>query len=109
MKKYLGYIPALLFTGFYLLTALTGVSIALSMILIWLGCFYIAAVLLHKGIIWGGVFGTLPALHMIIRGDSEAFIGIVIALFYIVLCIYLWKNKDKDSNNIIIKITIKVN
>ncbi len=100
MKKYLGYIPAVVFTGFYLLTGLTGVSMALSMILIWLGCFYISAVLLHKGIIWGGIFGTLPALHMIIRGDSEVVIGIIIALFYIVLSIYLWKNKGKHSESV---------
>ena len=35
-----------------------------SMILIWLGCFLLAAVLLHKRIIWGGVFGAFPALHI---------------------------------------------
>lgn len=51
MKKYiLGYIPAILFTLFYLIAGvLTGVSLSMSMILIWLACFWIAAVLLHKG------------------------------------------------------------
>lgn len=67
------------------------------MVLIWLGCFYIAAVLLHKGIIWGGVFGLLPALHMIYRGDSEILIGIAIILFYLILGIYLWKKRDIDA------------
>lgn len=97
MKKYLGYIPAVIFTVFYLLTGLTGAISAIPMVLIWLGCFYIAAVLLHKGIIWGGVFGILPALHMICRGDSEILIGIAIVLFYLILGIYLWKKRDEDA------------
>ena len=97
MKKYLGYIPAVIFTVFYLLTGLTGAISAIPMVLIWLGCFYIAAVLLHMGIIWGGVFGILPALHMIYRGDSEILIGIAIILFYLILGIYLWKKRDEDA------------
>ncbi len=97
MKKYLGYIPAALFTIFYLLTGLTGAISAIPMVVIWLGCFYIAAVLLHKGIIWGGVFGILPALHMIYRGGSEILIGIAILLFYLILGIYLWKKRDVDA------------
>lgn len=97
MKKYIGYIPAALFTIFYLLTGLTGAISAIPMVLIWLGCFYIAAVLLHKGIIWGGVFGFLPGLHMICRGDSEILIGIAIILFYLILGIYLWKKRDVDA------------
>ncbi len=97
MKKYLGYIPAVVFTIFYLLTGITGAISAIPMVLIWLGCFYIAAVLLHKGIIWGGVFGLFPALHMIYRGGSEILIGIAIILFYLVLSFYLWKKRDVDA------------
>jgi len=97
MKKYIGYIPPVLFTAFYLLMGLTGVSMALSMILIWLGCFLVAAVLLHKEIIWGSVLGCFPALHMIYRGGSEIFIGAVLLLFYLGLGIYLWKHREADS------------
>ena len=68
-----------------------------SMILIWLGCFLLAAVLLHKRIIWGGVFGAFPALHMIYRGDIEILIGIALLVFYLGLGIYLWKNRDADE------------
>ena len=71
MRKYFGYIPFILFLSFYLLTGITGSSLALSMILIWLTCFLLAAVLLHKGIFWGGVIGALPAVHMIYHGGSE--------------------------------------
>lgn len=97
MKKYLGYIPAVSFTVFYLLIGLTGAISAIPMVLIWLGCFYIAAVLLHKGIVWGGVFGLFPALHMIYRGGSEILIGIAIILFYLILSFYLWKKCDVDA------------
>lgn len=94
MKKYLGYIPAICFLTFYLFSGLTGASMVLSMILIWLACFLVAAVLLHKGIIWGSAFGALPALHMIYRGDSELPVGIAVLIFYLILSIYLWKTRD---------------
>lgn len=97
MKKYLGYIPAVFFLTFYLFSGLTGVSMAMGMILIWLACFLIAAVLLHKGIIWGGIIGAFPALHMIYRGGSEILVGAVLLLFYGGLSIYLWKKRDADA------------
>ena len=68
-----------------------------SMILIWLACFLLAAVLLHKRIIWGGVFGAIPALHMIYRGGIEILIGIALFVFYLGLGIYLWKNRNADE------------
>ena len=97
MKHYLGYIPAVFFLIFYLFTGLTGVSMALFLLLIWLACFLLAAVLLHKGIIWGGVFGAFPALHMIYRGGSERLLGVALLLFYLGLGIYLWKKRDTDA------------
>ena len=97
MKKYLGYIPAVFFLAFYHLSGLTGVSMAMGMILIWLACFLIAAVLLHKGIIWGGIIGAFPALHMIYRGGSEILVGTVLLLFYAGLGVYLWKKRDTDA------------
>lgn len=97
MKKYIGYIPAIFLLVFYLFIGFTGASLVLSMILIWLACFLLAAVLLHKGIIWGGVFGVLPALHMIYQGGGEILVGIAVLLFYLGLGIYLWKNRDADE------------
>ena len=41
MKKYLGYIPAILFSVFYLSIGMTGASLALSMDLLWLAGFFI--------------------------------------------------------------------
>ena len=73
MKKYIGYLPAVLLLVFYLLTGLTGVSMVLPIILIWLACLLMAGVLLHKGIVWGGVFGAFPALFMALKGGTECF------------------------------------
>ena len=70
IKKYIGYIPAVLFTAMYLFAGLTGASLELSMILIWLTCFWISAFLLHKGFFWGGIFGIFPTLHMIYMGTT---------------------------------------
>lgn len=97
MRKYIGYIPAVLFAVLYLLSGITGASLALSMILIWLACFFIGAVLLHKGFIWGSLIGMLPGIHMAIRGDDELLIGIAVFLFYLILGIYLWKKRDAEA------------
>ena len=105
MKKYIGYVPAILFTAFYFMTGLTGASLALSMVLIWITCFWIAALLLHKGLFWGGVFGLFPALHMIYMGTQytgqviniEILLGLVLLLFYVILGFYLWKKRGDDT------------
>lgn len=39
MKKYIGYIPAILFTALYLLAGFTGAGLDLSVVLIWSTCF----------------------------------------------------------------------
>ena len=96
MKKYLGYIPAILFFAFYLLAGLFGTGMALSVFLLWLGCFLIAAVLLHKGIFCVGILGALPALHAIYTGSGTAIV-IIIAVYYIIISIYLFRSRDKDS------------
>ncbi len=97
MKKYIGYIPVTLFALFYLMAIFNGVGFSLFRVLIRLVCFFIAAVLLNEGIIWGGVFGMLPAAHMIYSGGYEIAVGIGVLLFYIILGIYLWKTKDADA------------
>ena len=119
MRKYIGYIPAVLFTAFYLFVGFTGVSFAMSMILIWLACFWISAFLLHKGLFWGGVFSLFPALQMIYMGTQytgqvisiEIPLGIAVLLFYVIFGFYLWKKRNdepKTENKEIIIIVAKV-
>ena len=105
MRKYIGYIPAILFTGFYLMVGLTGASIAMSMVLMWLACFWVSAFLLHKGLFWGGIFGLVPGVHMIYLGTQytgqviniEIPLGIIVLLFYCFFGFYLWKKKDTGA------------
>ena len=104
MKKYIGYIPAILFTALYLLTGLTGAGLDLSVILIWIACFWSSAFLLHKRLFWGGIFGVFPALHMIYMGTQytgqviniEIPLGLALLFFYAVLGFYLWKKRGAD-------------
>ena len=97
MKKYLSLIPPVFFLTLYLLSVLTGVQPVLSTFLVWFACYLVAAVLFHKGIAWGSVFGILPSLQMIYDGGLEMLIGIALVLFYACLGIYLWKKRDADA------------
>ena len=119
MRKFTGYIPAALFTGFYLLSGLTGVRITMSMLLVWLVCFWLSAFFLHKGLFWGGIFGLFPALNMIFMGTQytgpvinvEILLGIILILFYGILGFYLWKKRDdipKAGTKEIVIMVVKV-
>ncbi len=102
MRKVIGYIPAVLFTGFYLFMGITGASLTMSMILVWLTCFWISAFFLHKGLFWGGILGIFPGIHMIYMSTQytgqviniEAPLGIAVILFYCMFGFYLWKNRN---------------
>ena len=119
MRKYIGYIPAAFFTVFYLFEMFMSGSLEMSMILIWLACFWISALLLHKGFFWGGIPGALPAVHMIHMGTQytgqtiniEIPLGIVLLLFYGILGFYLWKKRNvtqKVKNKEILVVILKL-
>ena len=119
MRKFIGYIPAALFTGFYLFSGLTGASIAMSMVLVWLICFWLSAFFLHKGLFWGGIFGLFPAINMIYMGTQytgqviniEIPLGIILILFYGIFGFYLWKKRNdipKTENKEIVIMVVKV-
>ena len=84
MKKYIGYIPAILFTAFYLFAYLSAAGLTMSMALVWLGCFWVSALLFHKGVFWGSIFGIFPAINMIYMGTMYGWqvLNIEIILFY---------------------------
>ena len=119
MRKFIGYIPAALFTGFYLFSGLTGASITMSMVLVWLICFWLSAFFLHKGLFWGGIFGLFPAINMIYMGTQytgqviniEIPLGIILILFYGIFGFYLWKKRNdilKTENKEIVIMVVKV-
>ena len=83
---------------------ITGGSFAVSMVLLWLVCFWISGVLLLKGLFWGGIFGLFPAFHMMYMGTQytgqviniEIPLGIALLVFYAGFGFYLWKKRDAD-------------
>lgn len=123
MRKYIGYLPAALFTGFYLFMGITGASLTMSMILVWLACFWISAFFLHKGLFWGGIFGIFPGIHMIYMSTQytgqviniEAPLGIAVILFYGIFGFYLWKKcndipkiANKEIGIMIVKVALTI-
>ncbi len=119
MRKLIGYIPAVLFTAFYLYVGMSGAGLTLSMVFIWLACFWLSAFFLHKGLFWGGVFGFIPAIHMIYMSTQykgqviniELPLGIILLLFYGIYSFYLWKKRNvipKTENKEIAIMVVKV-
>ena len=101
MKKVLFYLPAVIYT--IAVIALNIILKTLSplwyvwVVLLWLGGF-----LLNKGKVWGGLFGLLPAVHILYMSKqttgqviSEAPIGVVTAIYVFVCMFVAWK---KGSN-----------
>jgi len=99
MRKYIGYIPAILFTASY---ALEGLSTAETMVYVWMILLWASALLLHKGLFWGGIFGALPAIEMIYTGARDKndvlalSFGVVLLLFYCIFGLYLLKKQRTD-------------
>ena len=102
MKKVLFYLPAAIYT----------ISvIALNVILktfsplwyAWVALLWLAGFLLSKGKVWGGLFGLLPAVHILYMNIqstgqviNEAPLGIV-TVVYVLICMFVtWK---KGANN----------
>ena len=119
MRKLIGYIPAVLFTAFYLYVGMTGAGLTMSMVLFWLACFWLSAFFLHKGLFWGGAFGLLPGVHMIYMSTQytgqviniEMPLGIILILFYGIYGFYLWKKRNdipKTENKEIIIMVVKI-
>ncbi|MEG1994323.1 MAG: hypothetical protein RR048_05375 [Oscillospiraceae bacterium] len=101
MKKFVLFIPAIVFTIFYGLTALGGIGAIHPIVILWLALFWIAGILLSKSIFLGGLFGVIPAACFIYMGTqetgqiiNEAPIGIVVLLYYSV-CIYCVYRKSR--------------
>lgn len=98
MKIVLFYFPAVIYA-----IAVIALNIILKtfsplwyawVVLLWLGGF-----LLDKGKVWGGLFGLLPAAHILYMSTqttgqtiSEAPVGIVTALYVLVCMFVAWRN-----------------
>lgn len=104
--KIVFYILAILFTAFYALVMLNGLSIMLSIVITWIALFIISGVLLSKGQFWGGFLGVLPGIHLMYMSTKdtgqviniELPLGVIVTIFYILCCIFVFYKKKKRSN-----------
>ncbi|MDO5477577.1 MAG: substrate-binding domain-containing protein [Clostridia bacterium] len=119
MRKYIGYIPAMLFSLYYIIMSMGGSIVLFTPILLWLLCFWASAFFIHKGFFWGAAFGMMPAIHMIFMGlkesgqvmDIEIPLGIVLILFYLGLGIFLWFKRntlEKAGNKEVLILMLKM-
>ena len=102
-KILLYFIPFILFITVYFIMAFTGFSVISIEELIWLVAFFTGGVLLSKGVVWGGVFGIIPAIAFMYMSTKytgqtihiELPLGIVIAVYYIVCSLVVYKCSKK--------------
>ena len=102
MKKVLFYLPAAIYA-----IAVIALNIILKtfsplwyawVLFLWLGGF-----LLNRGNVWGGLFGLLPAVHILYMSTrstgqviSEAPLGIITAV-YVLTCMFVAWKKSKNK------------
>lgn len=105
MKKVVYFIPALIFAIFYgLVIIITGLHISPA-VYVWIVAFTISGILLSKNIFLGGCFGILPGVHLIYMSTQdtgqilpiEMPIGIMVAVFYILCCVLVFRRTKKAT------------
>lgn len=105
MKKIIFYIPAIIFTFFYGMIAISNKWPISPIVFIWLALFFVSGYILHRNVYWGSLFGLLPAIHLIYMGTqdtgqiiSETPIGIVVFIFYIICGCVVFKNNKREKS-----------
>ena len=69
----------------------------------WIAFLWLSGALLNTGKVWGGLFGLLPAIHLLYMSvqstgqviNIEMPLGIVIAVYVLICMLVVWK---KDAN-----------
>ena len=97
MKKVLLYFPSIVYAI---------ATIVLNIILqtfsplwyVWIALLWFCGFILNKGKVWGGLFGLLPAIHILYMSTqetgqviSEMPIGIIMALYILICMFVVWK------------------
>lgn len=103
MKKGLFYFPAIVYS-----IAVIALNIILKTVsplwYVWAALLWLSGFLFSKGKGWGGLFGLLPAVHLLYMSaqstgqviNIEMPLGLIIALYVAVCSFMVWK---KGSNN----------
>jgi hypothetical protein len=104
MKKFVFYIPAIIFIVLYGLLAIANIGAVSPVVIVWLVLFLMGGILLSKDNFWGSLLGMLPAIHLIYMGTQETRqiineipIGIVILIFYIICGYFIHRNNKKSK------------
>ena len=99
MKKVLFYLPAGVYTiaiiALYLMIEAFTTTWFVWTVLLWFSGF-----LLNKGKIWGGLFGLLPAIHLLYMRTqytgqviNERPLGIITAAYVLICMFVVWMNR----------------
>ena len=104
LLKILYFIPFILFVVVYLIMAIVGFSVISIEEVAWLVAFFVSGLLLDKGKFLGGAFGLIPAgafMYMSTRYTGQVInielpLGIVIAVYYIICSIAVYKHTQKS-------------
>lgn len=106
MKKLLLFIPAIVFSIFFIWSVLSfGLSFS-PVIFVWLALFLAGGIFLNKGKFWGGFLGLLPGIHLIYMGTkdtgqiiNEMPIGIIILVFYFFAGSFVFYKSKKSKSH----------
>ena len=97
MKKVLLYLPSIVYAI---------ATIVLNIILqtfsplwyVWIVLLWLGGFMLNKGKVWGGIFGLLPAIHILYMSTQETGqvinempIGIITALYILICMFVVWR------------------
>lgn len=103
MKKFIFYIPTVLFAIIFGGLAIIGGTSSVSpIVIVWIGLFLVGGFILNQYKPWGAIFGMLPGIHLIYMStkdtgqaiDIELPLGLIVLFFYIFCGIYVYrKNK----------------
>lgn len=100
IKKFIFYIPAIIFTILFgWMTNRLGMGSMSPIIFIWFCMFLVSGFLLNIDKFWGGILGMLPGINFIYMSrkytgqyiDIELLLGIIILLYYILSSSYVYR------------------
>lgn len=106
MKKFVFYIPAILFTILFGWLSITfGIKSTSPIVLVWIALFLVGSFILNKGRFWGGFLGVLPGIHWIYMSTQETGqpiniefpIGISVVIFYMLCIVYVYRKNEATA------------
>lgn len=103
MRKYLFFLPVVLWTLLALFLESNGVQASLIVWIFWLAMLLAGGILLQKGNLWGGLIGMCSGVHMIYMGicqtsqmvHAEIPMGIVCLIFFLIVTVAMYLQRRR--------------